>query len=389
MADFDWSSLISPAVQAGMNYYSGQQVGQAGQQAQRYADPFGQYRPQYANALAQMQSNPSSVANTPGYQFTQDQAMNQIGRSAAAQGYLGSGNVLTALQDRASGIASQQFNNERDFLGKASGAYNNPFGAAQLGLGARMDQLGAYGQGVGALGSAIGGAGAGGAAGAGGSMNSLANMLKGGKQAYDAYTGLSGIGGGAAALPAWAGGAGATGAPSAFGGAISEGAYTAGTGAYGTTAGAGASAAAEGAGAASSAGSAGAGMGLAQWAPIAALGYMAYKDWNAPEEHNGDLINRIGSSDPEKARQMQLGMANGVIGDFQKALNGTLTTNPYGVGGVNADSIYATYGSQYLSTADKAALKDKTDALFTPENYKAIQQWASQLAASNANSSSG
>lgn len=186
MNDFDWTKLISPAIQAGANYWSGNQVGKAGQTAASAADPFAQYRPQYANALADLQRDPSKVAETPGYRFAFDQGQQALERSAAAKGFTGSGNVLAELTKYGQGMAEQQFGKERDFLAKASGAYLDPSVAARIGLDSRMQQLGDYNQGIGEL---MSGAQEGGAA------NSLANLYKTGKGLYDAYNAGSGIAG--------------------------------------------------------------------------------------------------------------------------------------------------------------------------------------------------
>jgi hypothetical protein len=52
----------------------------------------------------------------PGYQFARDQALQATQRATGTGGYQGSGNVLTALQDRASGLAQQQYGNYVDRL---------------------------------------------------------------------------------------------------------------------------------------------------------------------------------------------------------------------------------------------------------------------------------
>lgn len=49
------------------------------------------------------------LEDIPGFQFARDEALQAVERSGAARGGLVSGNVLTALQDRASGLASQNF----------------------------------------------------------------------------------------------------------------------------------------------------------------------------------------------------------------------------------------------------------------------------------------
>lgn len=59
---------------------------------------------------AEGQARASALFQTdPGYQFTMDQALEAVKRGAAGTGMLASGNTLTALQDRASNLASQQY----------------------------------------------------------------------------------------------------------------------------------------------------------------------------------------------------------------------------------------------------------------------------------------
>lgn len=79
------------------------QIGQGG--AQAYADitgAAGQAGQDRARALFQ---------TDPGYQFATDQALKATERTQGTGGFQGSGNVLTALQDRASGLAQQQYGN--------------------------------------------------------------------------------------------------------------------------------------------------------------------------------------------------------------------------------------------------------------------------------------
>lgn len=53
---------------------------------------------------------------SPGYQYQVDQALDQTNRAAAASGQLASGNTLTALQDRASNLANQEYGGYYDRL---------------------------------------------------------------------------------------------------------------------------------------------------------------------------------------------------------------------------------------------------------------------------------
>lgn len=51
----------------------------------------------------------AAFERTPGFEFTRDEALQATERNAAARGGLVSGNTLTALQDRAAGLAGQNF----------------------------------------------------------------------------------------------------------------------------------------------------------------------------------------------------------------------------------------------------------------------------------------
>jgi len=80
-------------------------VGQTGAGAGLYADLTGANGPEgQARARAAFQTD-------PGYQFTRDEALQATQRATGTGGMQGSGNVLTALQDRAAGLASQQYGN--------------------------------------------------------------------------------------------------------------------------------------------------------------------------------------------------------------------------------------------------------------------------------------
>lgn len=76
-----------------------------------YLDALGVNGPEAAAAAK------SSFTTTPGYDFTRDEALKAVERSAAGRGILNSGNTLTALQDRASNLANQEYTNWLSALG--------------------------------------------------------------------------------------------------------------------------------------------------------------------------------------------------------------------------------------------------------------------------------
>jgi hypothetical protein len=73
--------------------------------ANLYADLTGANGPEgQARARAAFQTD-------PGYEFTKNEALQGVQRATGTGGFQDSGNVLTALQDRAAGLASQQYGN--------------------------------------------------------------------------------------------------------------------------------------------------------------------------------------------------------------------------------------------------------------------------------------
>lgn len=92
----------------------------------------------------------SAFQAAPGYQFNLDQQLQATQRGAAAGGMLASGNLLTALQDRASGTANQAYGTWLSNLIGQSGqglsaasqtanAYNNLANLYQQTAGQRLD----------------------------------------------------------------------------------------------------------------------------------------------------------------------------------------------------------------------------------------------------------
>jgi hypothetical protein len=82
----------------------------------------------------------------PGYQFNLDQQLQATNRGAAAGGMLASGNLLTALQDRSSQVANQEYGGWLDRLAQQSGQGLQAASGAASGYG-RLSDL--YQQGTG------------------------------------------------------------------------------------------------------------------------------------------------------------------------------------------------------------------------------------------------
>lgn len=80
-----------------------------GDQAARYADPFMGERADYQKRLRELIANPGAQESSPYYKYLMETQMNQVNAANAAKGLRNSGRGLTALQDRAAGVASQAY----------------------------------------------------------------------------------------------------------------------------------------------------------------------------------------------------------------------------------------------------------------------------------------
>ena len=110
------------------------------------SNPFGAYRPQFAQQLVSLMQDPSSVTSLPGYQFQLDQGVQAINRGAAGPGGTGrgSGAEAAALDQYGQGLASSFYNNQINTLAQLAGANispANPFNALQ-GLGGAATSTG-------------------------------------------------------------------------------------------------------------------------------------------------------------------------------------------------------------------------------------------------------
>lgn len=86
-----------------------QQLRGTAEEVRDQADPFRTYRPEIARYLSDLVMGRRDIEEDPGYQFAFDESMRGVSRQAKAMGMGESGNVLAALQERAGGLASQQY----------------------------------------------------------------------------------------------------------------------------------------------------------------------------------------------------------------------------------------------------------------------------------------
>lgn len=109
------------------------------------ANPWANQTAQYQNKLAQLLETPGAMASNPAYQYSFDQGMEAINRSAAAKGQLGSGNRLIELTKFGQGQASQNFFNLANLYSKLAGADSQnaagAVGAAASGINGQMNAM--------------------------------------------------------------------------------------------------------------------------------------------------------------------------------------------------------------------------------------------------------
>lgn len=107
--------------------YQGDQLRKNSQRWASQADPFGPYRAGFGAQLQSLVQNPSSLTSTPGYQA----GLDAVTRNMAAQGYLGSGNMMAALAK----YGENAYNQQAQLLASLAGANFNPANAGQLAQG--------------------------------------------------------------------------------------------------------------------------------------------------------------------------------------------------------------------------------------------------------------
>lgn len=117
--------------------YQAQQTKALAQRASQQQDPFGPQRAQYQAQLQQLMSDPGSITKTPGY----DAGLQAVTRKMASQGYVGSGNMMAALQQ----YGGDFYNQAVQRLMSLSGANISPT-SGQVALQGNRDALTMQGQ---------------------------------------------------------------------------------------------------------------------------------------------------------------------------------------------------------------------------------------------------
>jgi hypothetical protein len=135
-----------------------QSLGLAATQAQKQNQSYVQ--------LQNLMQDPSAFLNNPLFQSTLNVGLSGVSRQMAAQGYLGSGNQMTALEQYAQSSASSQLLAQEQLLAGMSGTGFNPAGSLNVGTGANNQSFQQLGTVLYALGQ-TGGFGGGGFSGGG------------------------------------------------------------------------------------------------------------------------------------------------------------------------------------------------------------------------------
>lgn len=104
--------------------------GEAAERARKSADPYSEYRGASAERLNELMTDPSSVTETPGYQYRLDQGLEGVNRGLGAQGQLRSGRRLAGLMDFSQSFAGDEYQRQFEREGALSGAINADFGSA-------------------------------------------------------------------------------------------------------------------------------------------------------------------------------------------------------------------------------------------------------------------
>lgn len=117
-----WGSLIPALATAYQQWNDSGKYGDTAREAAGMSAPFSPYRRYYGDLLQSLYQDPSRIAETPGYRFAMQQGIENVGRSNAAKGYLGSGKMTNDQMEFAQGLASQTWDKEADRLGRFAGA---------------------------------------------------------------------------------------------------------------------------------------------------------------------------------------------------------------------------------------------------------------------------
>lgn len=149
--------------------YSAYQSKRAGDQALNLASDQASRQSYYDQQLRNLIANPNKIFDDPGYKESFDQGLQAVERSAAARGFLGSGNAATELMTFGQSFASRYLREQEQLLASLSGAQFNPASAMATGQQSYDSSFIQLGQSLASLGYTFGGMRTGGSGGSSGS----------------------------------------------------------------------------------------------------------------------------------------------------------------------------------------------------------------------------
>lgn len=150
---------VSTAVSAGIGINSSIQAGKAAGASNNRANTTFNEQQNYAQQLATLMANPSSVKDLPGYKFNFDQGSQAVARQMGASGFAGSGNEAIALEKFGAGYADSAFSTQENLLASLSGLQTatSPNSYAQTGQTGQAQSFGQMSSSLAALAPLFGG----------------------------------------------------------------------------------------------------------------------------------------------------------------------------------------------------------------------------------------
>ena len=123
------------ALSAGLGLLGGRAEGRGLKRAQRRgmmaADPFMAHRPEFADELAELMRDPTTVRDLPGYDFRMREGERALSRGLGAQGHRLGGRRMAGLMRYGQEFATDEF--DRQFQRLSQLALGSPQAAGQVG----------------------------------------------------------------------------------------------------------------------------------------------------------------------------------------------------------------------------------------------------------------
>lgn len=126
-----WGDLLN----FGMSTYANTQSQDALQEGFEQQNPWSKNQDAMGQKLMALLNDPSSIRDTPGYQFKLDQGTDAMRAQQAASGNRYSGRAMEEAAQFGTGLADQMYNQEMDRYAKLAGAYQGNTGGIETGMG--------------------------------------------------------------------------------------------------------------------------------------------------------------------------------------------------------------------------------------------------------------